>query len=346
MNDKPSKAKVSNQPVKSSAVGTRRPPSIQVAPPIAEQLLNLRPLLESIREEISAHHLETAGDGHETLSPTKVFEAVESCAEQIRVLNQKIEELQARNAELLNFAQVNNLFPTGPFLTRFYTDHPREKQELAAYVVKKYFVERGTRQRCFIQASTTALHLGYCLAADVFVPSQSLIYTNSAVAHLPLLYERSAGKILVWPFCGQTFDPVCAGWLIPPHDPAWNSLSALFDGTRSAEPLKTAFIMPIAITPEGLFFERNDTAMFADAIAMAEEVVVLATSDRVFADRSQFSVTRSYTPALGNVLVQQADKITYVIAGPAAPQPDIAKQLRQRVGKVLWQSDSGWSEVQ
>jgi hypothetical protein len=232
-------------------------------------------------------------------------------------------------------------------MSRFYQDHPHEKGHLAAFAVRKFFVERGQSQRCFVQASSMALYLAYALESDPSVPDRCLFYSNSVVFYLPLLYGKSNGRHSIWPFCGHAFDSHCAGWLIPQNDgKSFTSLRELFE--RGDDRLTTAFLMPRYITPkDGVFYERSDSAMFADTLAHADEVIVLSTGDRLLDDSSHLPSDKKFYPALQRKLTDSPAKITFVVSRPTDSEiPPSAHALRKVVGHVFWQSRAQWTEMQ
>ena len=72
----------------------------------------------------------------------------------------------AENAkELLDW-----FLPNGALRKQFQNDHPQEKREMAEYAVGK-FLTPVQPVRCFIQASTMAIHLGYAIAGSNLVPA-------------------------------------------------------------------------------------------------------------------------------------------------------------------------------
>ncbi|MBI1347119.1 hypothetical protein GC163_12615 [bacterium] len=235
------------------------------------------------------------------------------------------------------------LIPQGSFLTRLNIDCA-DKGEVAKYVTEKWFVERGQRQNVFIQASSMVLPLAWYL--EKAAPSGSVIYTTSSVFHLPLLHSESRSRLQIYPFCGSEFDHDCAGWLIPQADQdALDALKALF--TRTNGPLKTSFLTPIAIAPGGVLYEKLGAAIIADAASLAEEIVILSTGNRVCASLDEYKnrSSKAYFGALSDLFGNKAEKITVVVSGCDKPLPEIAYVLRQSVGRLWWNTSSGWVDV-
>lgn len=292
-------------------------------------------LEERVKELEGAQYLGTVTDD------IAVKDAV---LEPLNRLAEVIAGMQQQQQHFMNYSVVNGLVPSGPFLSRFHGDHPDQKRSLSSYVASTFFSQRRTPQRCFIQASSTTLHLTQTLDSDPTVPDRCLIYTNSAVAHLPLLFSRSNGKHTIWPFCGKSFDPICAGWQIPNDDTeSFDALRNLFE--RKQEPLKTAYLMPVFVTPDQVvFYEKSEAAQFANVLATAEEVVVLTVGNRILESEgllhSQDFMHHKFYPALQNVA---REKIKLVVAMPECEIPPFAKKFTENFGEVHWQSTKGWS---
>jgi len=267
----------------------------------------------------------------------------------VRDLSTTIQSLVKQQAQFMGFAVDNGFVPSGPFLERFHNDHPQEKKSIASFATKNFFSKRSTPQRCFIQGSSLALHLTYAIDADPDVPDGTVIHTNSAVAHLPIVYGQSNGRVHIWPVTTKAFDAVCAAWEIPPGDPekASEYLKSLF--TRDKDALKMAFLMPIYVTPtEGIFYERHGAAAFADLLANAKddvEVIVLATGNRVVPHKALLPSDRMFYPALRSRLADKTRKLTLVVSAPAAEQPPQAAELAQSFNTIYWESSTGWQQV-
>lgn len=171
------------------------------------------------------------------------------------------------------------LAPHRQLTQRLKTDYSAEKQELAKYVVKSFFTNGP--QRCFIQASTTAIELGAALTKEGSVSDGSLFHTNSIVFPMAVLRERCPHW--VYTFCGSIYDPMCGGWLFPSTETeTTRQLRDLFD--RPRDPLTTVFLTPLTTSAEGqMYFIKNETVhLVATILATAvQHVVIMTVAPRV-----------------------------------------------------------------
>lgn len=168
------------------------------------------------------------------------------------------------------------LKPHGELVRRYREDHPSEKKAIADYICRTFLAQGPSR--CFLQGSTAAIHLGQAIAGAA-IPATSLFYTNSVM--FPVAALRPNAHYSVYTFCGPTYDPVCGGWLFPPGDRTTaGMLRRLFD--RQDEALKTAYLMPLVVSPLGTYYQREETALLCRIlIENAKELIILATPDRL-----------------------------------------------------------------
>ena len=207
---------------------------------------------------------------------------------------------------------INMAMPHCVFLDRFENDYPNLKNDVAERVVSKFFKKP---LQCFVQASTTAIHLAKELANSPSVTTGNLIYTNSVVFPLFMLREGSPNRL--YAFCGPLYDPECGGWLFPTADiETENELSRLF--TRDNNPLTTAFVMPAAMVPDGrIFFKRDDTNKLIKILAQeAEHLVIMTVGDRMRSEEKLKSSSDS--PQYSTMISpknQPNKKVSLVISG-------------------------------
>src|SRR5690606_27300759 len=109
----------------------------------------------------------------------------------IAKLIESVAELKLSQQRLLddNLTELlHTLLPHGELRDRYLNDHRDEKLALTEYVARTFLSQAPLR--CFVQASTTAIHLGQQMAKRL-IPAQSLFYTNSTILPLTILRRGS-----------------------------------------------------------------------------------------------------------------------------------------------------------
>jgi hypothetical protein len=274
-----------------------------------------------------------------------ILTALSHIASEIEGVADGQERLVEEQREFKRFCLTNHLVPFGPFRAR-YNEKPVQKKSIASLVTKRFFANQGTPRRCFIQASSLALYLTEAIDADPSVPHQTLIHTNSAVAHLPILSGDSHGHLSIWPVGAESFDPNCGGWNIPcgTTGKTTENVRELF--TREQDRLTTVFLMPLYVTPkDGVFYENRDAARFADLLSIADEVVILATGDRVANGRAELPKNNMLFDALTTRLSSDPAKYTLIVSTTPGGKPPLADTFRENLGTVYWESNCGWEFV-
>ncbi len=257
-----------------------------------------------------------------------------------------INALREQQVGLIQNGQLFSMVPASPFIQRLYQEHYYEKWHVGKFAAQRFFGELKWGSRCFVQSSTIAHYLMMHVDSNPSIDGSCLIYTNSAVAPIPLLFGRTMSRHSIWPFRGHLFDNACGGWLLPTNDQlAIDALRELF--RRKDWPLDTVFITPRYITPsDGFFFEREEAAFLATVLATeAKNVVILCLGDRVKASRQELPNGSPAFPALERVLAESREKITAVISWPQQEVLPICTQIKNAVGKLHWQSCRGWEEL-
>jgi hypothetical protein len=224
---------------------------------------------------------------NELLAPTRqslekdaqlVYEEVCRQRDYIEALGAKLDDLINRRFD------VTTLLMPGPLKERFEEEYPREKRVIVQHLAKAYFSgDSSEPMRCFVQASTTILHLAEVLRNLSRHPDVScrvnlkrvLFHTNSTFFAYAMLGADSNSN--VYTLCGKHHDPKCCGWLFDHSDAdAGNYLRQLFH--RASEPLKYTFVTPQYMTLEGgLFFARPETATLV-SILLEESPYVIVSS--------------------------------------------------------------------
>lgn len=240
---------------------------------------------------------------------------------------------------------VLRLLPDQVYLRRFWSDHFNEKCEIAKRVAQTYFSRSGSTNsaahsptRCFVQASTTAQHLAHHLVTHGHLDPSSLIYTNSVVVPLVLLYGKA--QLNIWPFCGPDFDPECGGWLFGSADTRTHEeLEKLFKRPEHEQPLTVAFLMPMAITADrGLFYSNPRTVMLAERLGeLATQVVIMVPSNRVFTKQADLPGTQALWPISEARWSGLLNKTTLISAGVEHPLPELTKPFADLGIRVEYQ---------
>lgn len=326
--------------VTESKHSSNHPPKGDEHANLAMEVSRLSSLMERLIDRFEIQPTLLSQDDRED----KLIAELNDHQKEIRELRQEIERVRRDLNERQKHPSPAIFIPQGPFCTRVSTDI-EDKDEIARFVVSKWFLEPGEPQRVFVQASSTVWPLAWWLDMNTAAPAGSVIYTTSAVFHLPMLYRSSPSRHQIYPFCGKSFDYNCGGWLIPTWDTeAIAALVNLFK--RDRDPLTTAFLCPLYVSPgQGIGYERIEAACIADAVSCADRVVVIAAGNRVVTSIDEVSHHTRVFAALNETLRNAAEKVTYVISRKDEPLPDIAYELRRSVGRLWWRSSAGWQDV-
>lgn len=266
--------------------------------------------------------------------------------EEISKLTEEVKALRELQHYWLQTGHYFSMVPQSPFIQRLFHEHAYEKKLLADFVAKHYFADLKWGSHCFVQSSTIAHYLMKSVDANPDIDGSCLIYTNSAVAPIPMLFGQTISRHSIWPFRGHLFDNACGGWLLPTNDdPAFNAIRDLF--RRQNDPLTTAFITPRYLVPnDAVYFEREEAAFLANVLATeAKHVVLLALGDRVKASRNELPDGVGVFPALRQVMATTRNKITVIVAWPKHQLQPIAHQLKASVGTLHWGSSNGWQLI-
>jgi hypothetical protein len=196
---------------------------------------------------------------------------------------------------------------------RFSTEFYKEKRRIAEYVTRTYF---GTEFQCFVQASTTALHIVEELQNNR-LGRGSVIHTNSFAIPYLMLGIDYADDFNVYPVSGQIKDPKCAGWLYSAGDSkADQYLRELF--RRPEHKVTTAFITPQFLDANGVgYFWKGETVNLVRAILESEtKVVVLTPGPRILPGRAHLPATNEIPWA--EIILRPTDNtvaLDWIIAG-------------------------------
>jgi hypothetical protein len=203
----------------------------------------------------------------------------------------------------------------GELRKRYTQDHPYENRTIAEYVARMFLAQGPPR--CFVQASTAAIYLGQAIARAE-IPPTSLFYTNSIV--FPLAVLRPNAHYAVYTFCGSIYDPVCGGWLFPVGDSATaDMLRNLYN--RQDAPLKIAYLMPDAISPGGVYYQRAESALLCRIlIEESSQIVILATPNRLREDKDRGDAC--YCAEAGQLAMREKP-VSLVVAGRDDRRDDI-----------------------
>ncbi len=264
----------------------------------------------------------------DSLTQSFFGESVKDIKSSVDRLTQDLEQLLSRHSRDL----LEVLLPHGLLRQRFICDHPNEKAAIAKYASKNFL---SPKLHCFIQASTMAIHLGNAIAENPAATTGCLFYTNSIV--FPLTVLRDQCPHAVYSFCGSSYDPMCGGWLFPPHDAKTSDeFRHLF--LREEGRLSTAFLMPISTSiSEGPAFLRNETAWMARiAIDHAQKIVIMSTADRICETPPQPPTThRCLEGGWGQI---PPGKVVLIVAGetPAPVRSKLCAGFAEKNIDVHW----------
>jgi hypothetical protein len=196
--------------------------------------------------------------------------------ESVDTLNQELHALLAGSA-----VEVLKAFLPGESLRKRYVgDYAEEKRVIANYVARTFFDHRPAR--CFVQASTTAIHLADELCRRK--APEDLFHTNSVVFPMKMLGGTFRS---VYALCGPLYDAFCGGWLFIDGETE-GYLRSLF--RRDHDPLRTSLLTPIATTAEeGTFYTRNETSRLVNILMEeSQEVIIMTFAARVYASQEDF----------------------------------------------------------
>lgn len=222
------------------------------------------------------------------------------------------------------------LYPiSSPLFERFQTDHPQDKLLIARSITRRYF-QHG-EVRCFIQASSQALHLGEVLGG---VAENCLFHTNSVLFPL-LILSRGRGNV-VYPLAGHGFNRDCGGWDLNGNDHDGETyLRDLF--RRGHDRLDRAFLSPMAVTMEGLIYYRTEAAARLARIVADQcpQSVFMVVADRLYPSASDLSRTESWCPLERS---NENSQHEIVIAGlnSRIDRSRAVERLGQRFASIVW----------
>lgn len=262
--------------------------------------------------------------------------------QQISSLREEVQFLRAQQDQLVTSA-ISRFIPAGPFMHRCYAEHRDDKWAVALFVSDLLFSKETRAVRCFVQASSTAHHLGWALAHH-YMPPGSLVYTNSIVMPLPLLWGYATGRPTVFAFCGWKFSPNCAGWTIPKYDEvSFDSLKDQFALTNKDRLWRTC-VSPMFVTPDtGIWYEEEENSLLSECMTDADEIIVMVPGSRIIPNATSLPKDRPYYPALQRLWLESPSKF-WVIASQhdQSPPADLIAQLTNRGVRVSWNSRDGW----
>lgn len=351
--------------VKRNTKSTSNKPS----PNIDNTLLNIIELVESLYctpelEKIKAS-VKHGQSGIEVPARKEIYNVVRFLLEEggfnkafvdlentVKNTNDRVGQLLA----VMSNGSLEKFLVPGTLKTRYEEDYPAPKKRVAEFVVKKFFNVNeleDKRVSCFVQASTTSIHLA-CELSREKIPSGSLFYTNSIV--FPLIVLQDHSNVSVYTHCGTGYDPLCGGWF-PQHedDEAKNHLKALFN--RENNPLRDAILTPIAITIDKseLFFTKSELVDMVDIMVdCSSRLILMSFRSRIFASSGDamandlykycplHSVKQKEWPVNGNkpqliIAYDEEDSRT------EEEWKDVVIQLCKRGFEIYWQdSEKKW----
>ncbi len=141
-------------------------------------------------------------------------------------------------------------------------------------------------------------------------------------------------------FCGPVYDELCGGWLFLPSDnETIDALRTLF--TRSKEPLTTAILSPLAMTPDGgPFFARAETGLLARALMeKAPNTVMMATAHRLHATSQSLPRDKPWNPAINGEWRIAGKHATLIVSAVKGIENigQMVREFRSRDMAVHWQ---------
>ena len=196
----------------------------------------------------------------------------DSCEAKLDALAGKLRD-HGRQIETLidDRIDVDSLMEPGPLKDRFDKEYRVEKEAMAKYLAEVFFQDKV---HCFVQASTTILHLAEVLR-NARLGRNSVFHTNSTFFPYVMLGRDSVYK--VYTLCGEIHDPLCCGWLYgSDNSRAEEYLRDLFH--REQAPVQIVFVTPQYMTMDGvLYFAREDTSRLVEALCQESPWAVILT---------------------------------------------------------------------
>lgn len=304
-------------------------------------------LAEFLREQVAQSALNgEQGDRDEDAVLSAVNEIttpLRNVEERLASIEFELQSLRTQQDGLMTSA-LTRFIPAGPFMSRCYDEQVFDKQALAMFAATSCFQNETRSIRCFIQASSTAFHLGWAMASS-FLTNGSLVYTNSIVVPLPLLYGHAVGRPTVFTFCGWKFSPNCAGWTIPKNDgPALNSLRRQFS-RENPDRLWRTIVSPMFVSSDtGLYYEEEENAVFSNCMGEADSIVLLVPGNRILEENTPPPSDRAYFGALQKEWSTSPEKFWLVVSQHDRPASDaVIKRFRDRGVRVSWHGINGWT---
>ena len=201
----------------------------------------------------------------------------------------------------------------GPVKQRFLDEFPEEKKEIVGRLSEEFLSEETY---CFLQASTTILHLAERLRSSGR-GRNSLFYTNSTIFPYLMLGRDSAYK--VYTLNGKQHDPLCCGWLYESNDSEAEAyLTKLF--RRESDALNMAVVTPQYMTPEGvLLFAREETANLVRVLCSeSNRLVILSPGQRLMDSEAQLphSLNVWYEARIAPRDGERQQTVDLIVCGP------------------------------
>lgn len=167
----------------------------------------------------------------------------------------------------------------GPLRKRYESDYFQEKVVIAKYLAQTVFSERVS---CFLQASTTIVHLAEILR-EQGLKEESLIHTNSTT--FPFLMLGRNPRFQIYPVGGKEHDANCGGWLFDESDHvAVEHVKSLFQREPAKNPLTVAIVTPQFLTIDGrAWFANPKTACLVNIlINESPKVIITSPAQRIY----------------------------------------------------------------
>jgi hypothetical protein len=252
-----------------------------------------------------------------------------------RTISEQQEILPTHTKEIIDVT-----LPQSALWYHYVRDAFREKAAIADYVSRNFL---KSELRSFVQASTTAIHLGRYFGTNHSL--STLFYTNSIVFPCTVLQENAFHQ--VYTFCGPIYDQLCGGWLFPLDDSRTaGELRKLF--TRQEDPLTTAFLMPTAMKVDsGAFYMRAEAAAMARIlIAEAKHIIIMAPGPRLYGPGDDLPPDQSWNCAWGPDWKGLQKNVSLIISGipNRGNLHEILRLFEEHGLEIHWQDVSGgWS---
>ncbi len=240
----------------------------------------------------------------------------------------------------------------GPLKERFVGVFPDEKRAISQRLSKTHL---SNETRCFLQASTTILHLAEELRNNA-LGINSLYYTNSTI--FPYLMLGREPNYKIYTLNGKHHDQLCCGWLYGSDDAEAEAyLIKLFN--RATDQLTLAVITPQYMTPDGkLMFARPETKNLVQTLCdQSNHLVILSPGQRLLCGEEKapsdnvlwHSAKIRDADARNNGDAQQT--VDLIVSGPTTELEngisDMTNLVSQRKGTLHYQEQApGRSEKQ